>query len=211
MPFTMQHWLLKVKFIDLIFQIVISIPFIFFILFKIQRFYLLKSYYISCSLLFFFFLLFSFSEISNSMILSTIIFCCLISLLIIDLFIFQLPDELILILLIIFIYNMLNQMNIIFILSGICSLVIGLLAYFYGYLRFKTEAFGIGDLKFLFVSGISFNLEDAILYILLASSLALLYSIIILVLKKIKVEKVAFGAFLSLSYIILNTYTYYID
>lgn len=102
-------------------------------------------------------------------------------------------------------------MNIIFILSGICSLVIGLLAYFYGYLRFKTEAFGIGDLKFLFVSGISFNLEDAILYILLASSLALLYSIIILVLKKIKVEKVAFGAFLSLSYIILNTYTYYID
>lgn len=145
------------------------------------------------------------------MILSTIIFCCLISLLIIDLFIFQLPDELILILLIIFIYNMLNQMNIIFILSGICSLVIGLLAYFYGFLRFKTKVFGIGDLKFLFVSGISFNLEDAILYILLASSLALLYSIIILVLKKIKVEKVAFGAFLSLSYIILNTYTYYID
>lgn len=86
-------------------------------------------------------------------------------------------------------------------LSGIIAFVFMLLLKLFGDKVFKKESMGGGDIKLMFLIGMTLNWEGALISLFLASFIALPISLIILAIKKDHV--IPFGPFLSIATIIL--------
>ena len=92
-------------------------------------------------------------------------------------------------------------------LNGGIIFIIALLLLWFGYLAFKQEALGGGDIKLSFVAGMLLGVKFGIIYIILASFLAFPYAIYITL--KNKDNMLPFGPFLvsSLFIVFLNMNT----
>ena len=91
--------------------------------------------------------------------------------------------------------------------SGLIIFSVALLLLWFGYLAFKQEALGGGDIKLSFVAGMLLGIKYGIVYIVLASFLAFPYAIYISL--KNKDNMLPFGPFLvgSLFIVFLNMNT----
>lgn len=87
------------------------------------------------------------------------------------------------------------------ILYGICIFIFAYLLKVFGYLAFKQEALGGGDIKLSFVAGLILGIKYGILYIVLASFLAFPYALYITI--KNKENMLPFGPFLVASLLIV--------
>ena len=92
-------------------------------------------------------------------------------------------------------------------LSGLFIFFVALLLLWFGYIAFKQEALGGGDIKLSFVAGMILGIKFGIVYIVLASFLAFPYAVYITI--KNKDNMLPFGPFLvsSLFIVFLNINT----
>ena len=93
------------------------------------------------------------------------------------------------------------------IFSGLIIFLLALLLLWFGYLAFKQEALGGGDIKLSFVAGMLLGIKFGIVYIVLASFLAFPYAVYTTI--KNKDNMLPFGPFLvsSLLIVFLNMNT----
>ena len=93
------------------------------------------------------------------------------------------------------------------IVSGLIIFLLALLLLWFGYLAFKQEALGGGDIKLSFVAGMLLGIKFGIVYIVLASFLAFPYAVYTTI--KNKDNMLPFGPFLvsSLLIVFLNMNT----
>ena len=103
--------------------------------------------------------------------------------------------------LIIKLYNYGIKPALLSIFGGIVIFCVALLLLWFGYLAFKQEALGGGDIKLSFIAGMLLGIKFGIVYIILASFLAFPYAVYVTL--KNKDNMLPFGPFLVTSLLIV--------